>query len=109
MISWRVTATGPTPVGREIQAPASVPDATAVAAERTRPVYFHDVNGFIETPVYKHDALIRGFAVDGPALIEQPGSTIVVGPGDRAVLAEDSVVRVAGAWRRELDLEYIES
>jgi N-methylhydantoinase A/oxoprolinase/acetone carboxylase beta subunit len=98
MISWRVSATGAPSL---VASPGSRDGSNgeASAAVRTRPVYFHDAGGFVETPVYRHAGLREGFAVDGPALIEQRDSTILIGPGDRAILAAGDAIRVTGAWR----------
>jgi N-methylhydantoinase A len=57
------------------QAGANVP--------RRREVYFPDVNAFVTTPVITETELMTDRAVSGPILIEQPGTTIIVGPGDR--------------------------
>ena len=38
----------------------------------------------IETPVYWRDHLPPGCALDGPAIVEQMDTTILIGPGDRA-------------------------
>jgi N-methylhydantoinase A len=46
----------------------------------TRPVYFD--GGFQETPVYQREALPSDAAFDGPAIIEQMDTTILVEPGD---------------------------
>ncbi|MDE2228766.1 MAG: hydantoinase/oxoprolinase family protein [Alphaproteobacteria bacterium] len=42
----------------------------------TRPVYFG--GAFRDTPVYERSALSRGFGLEGPAVIEEYGSTTVV-------------------------------
>jgi N-methylhydantoinase A len=47
-----------------------------------RRVYFGGI-GFREAPVWRREHLPCGFAGVGPALIEEYGSTTVVGPGDR--------------------------
>jgi len=39
-------------------------------------------------------ALRAGETHDGPALIEQPGSTVVVGPGDRYGIDADGNLRL---------------
>lgn len=54
--------------------------------------------GFLETPVYEGAALGPGHAVDGPAVVEESSSTIVVHPGDRAVVDDFGtyVIAVAG-------------
>ena len=49
------------------------------AARARRPVYFGDE--FVDTPVYDGAALGAGAAIDGPALIEEPFTVVVVPPG----------------------------
>ena len=63
-------------------------------AERTRKAYFPDIQAFVDTPVMHETSLKPGERYDGPALIEQPGSTVVVGPGDKFGLDEDGNIRV---------------
>ena len=46
----------------------------------TRPVYFD--GGFHDTPVYQREALPVDAAFDGPAIVEQMDTTILVEPGD---------------------------
>jgi N-methylhydantoinase A len=46
-----------------------------------RPVYFG--GSFQDTPVYDRSALPAGFGFDGPAVVEEFGSTTVVFPGQR--------------------------
>ncbi len=53
----------------------------ADAQTDTRPVYFD--GGFQDTPVYQREALPVDAAFDGPAIIEQMDTTILVEPGDR--------------------------
>lgn len=48
-----------------------------------RPVYFVERRGRIDSPIYQRSALPIGFAAAGPAIIEEYGSTTVVGPDDR--------------------------
>lgn len=48
-----------------------------------RKAYFPDSNAFLDTQVLKINSLIPGELHEGPALIEQAGSTVVIGPGDR--------------------------
>ncbi|MDT2020045.1 hydantoinase/oxoprolinase family protein [Methylocella sp. CPCC 101449] len=49
----------------------------------TRKVYFYG-EGFKETPVYRWEDLSPGHPVKGPAIVERPDTTIVVGVGHRA-------------------------
>ncbi|HXW26771.1 MAG TPA: hydantoinase/oxoprolinase family protein [Xanthobacteraceae bacterium] len=53
----------------------------AAPAWTLRPVYFGD--GFRDTPIYQRGGLPAGFRLDGPAVIEEFGSTTVVFPGQR--------------------------
>lgn len=63
-------------------------------AARTRKAYFPDIQAFVDTPVMHETSLKPGERYDGPALIEQPGSTVVVGPDDKFGLDEDGNIRV---------------
>lgn len=47
----------------------------------TRDVFFEEVDGFVATPIYDGDAMRHGNRVQGPAVIEQKITTIVVPPG----------------------------
>jgi len=53
--------------------------AAKPAPKDTRPVYFGDA--FRDTPIYDRATLPAGFILDGPAVIEEFGSTTVVLPG----------------------------
>ena len=37
--------------------------------------------GWVDTPVYERRALAPGMQLKGPAVIEEPGATVVLGPG----------------------------
>jgi N-methylhydantoinase A len=50
----------------------------------TRRVCFDAADGYVETPLHERGALRPGVWVDGPAIIEEFGSTIPVHPGFRA-------------------------
>jgi N-methylhydantoinase A len=52
-----------------------------------RPVYFRETGGFVETTVYDRARLAAGDRFAGPAVIEEEGSTLVVGPGASFVVA----------------------
>jgi len=52
----------------------------ADAQTDTRPVYFD--GGFHDTPVYQREALPVDASFDGPAIVEQMDTTILVEPGD---------------------------
>jgi N-methylhydantoinase A len=56
-------------------------NGTEARPQTTRPVFFDGEDGAIETPVYARDALSAGFAIVGPAVIDQLDSTTIVPPG----------------------------
>ncbi|MFZ9948560.1 MAG: hypothetical protein ACO3FX_02985 [Gemmobacter sp.] len=53
-----------------------------VAPRGTRPVWF--AGGWAETPVYWRDHLPDAARIEGPAIIEQMDTTILIEPGDVA-------------------------
>jgi len=80
-VNWRVEASAGAALSAEVrssQAPADQP----AQAKRSRQVFFPDIEGFIQTPVLSLEQLLAEQRYEGPALVEQPGSTVVIGPGD---------------------------
>src|SRR5499425_127843 len=59
----------------------------ASALKGTRPAYFPESSGFVPTAVYDRQRLGVGDELDGPAVVEEEGSTLVIGPGGRARVA----------------------
>lgn len=87
VITWRIRARGPkgdvTPSRMRASATSS-----GKALKGSRPVYFQETGGFVDTPVYDHYAMTPGQEVAGPAIVEQRESTVVVGPRGRFALDE---------------------
>lgn len=85
VITWRIRASGPKGT---VSVSSMRGEAKAVRNPRkgSRPVYFAEAGGYVDTPVYDHYALAPGVAVQGPAIIEQRESTVVVGPKATASL-----------------------
>jgi N-methylhydantoinase A len=54
----------------------------AEAHQGTRPVYFGESGGFVDTPTFRRGLLAAGNRIAGPALVEEHASTTVVHPGD---------------------------
>jgi N-methylhydantoinase A len=54
----------------------------AAQAERRRQAYF--AGGLVDTPIFLGDQLNVGAVIEGPAIIEEPTSTLVVYPGSVA-------------------------
>lgn len=77
LMNLRVTAEAPPRQALQWQALAQ---GGAPEPKSRRPVYFHEADAYVDTPVYDRDALRSGFQARGPMLIEDAGSTLVVGP-----------------------------
>ncbi|HET9149801.1 MAG TPA: hydantoinase/oxoprolinase family protein [Alphaproteobacteria bacterium] len=58
----------------------------------TRPVYF--AGGRVEATVYDRATLRPGFTAEGPAVIEEYGSTTLVAPGDRFEIGRLHEIRI---------------
>jgi N-methylhydantoinase A len=59
--------------------------ADAGAAIKTRrKVFFKEAGGFVDTPIYDVLRLKPGNRIDGPAIVEDPNSTILVLPQQTA-------------------------
>lgn len=75
--------------------PKLAPSAGKAAPKSTRPVYFGAA--FQDTPIYDRATLPPGFRLDGPAVVEEFGSTTVVFPGQRLEVDPHGVLVVTAA------------
>ena len=57
------------------------------ALKGARPAYFHEAGGFVSTAVYDRYKLGIDDELTGPAVVEEEGSTLVVGPAATAQVA----------------------
>ena len=73
-------------------------EAALPAARVRHPVFFAG-HREVETPRYHGESLMPGMAVEGPAIIDEPTTTIVVYPGSRARVTElhNYLLEVAGS------------
>ena len=71
-----------TTVGKIAKPPLRPLDETGITAtpKEHRQVYFAEAGGFVETPIYDRYRLTAGAVFDGPAIVEEFDSTIVVHP-----------------------------
>ena len=60
--------------------------AGGTEARETRPVWFDEAADFVDTPIYDRDALGAGATLEGPAIIEQMDTTVLIPPGARATV-----------------------
>jgi N-methylhydantoinase A len=63
-------------------------DGTAPAEKGRRPVCFEAADGYVDTPVLWRPDLAPGTVVDGPAVLEEFGSTVPLHPGFTARIDE---------------------
>ena len=90
----RVRAVGRTPSPVPAPAPRAAASLASALAGR-RPALFH--GRFVDTPVYDGERLGVGHRLEGPAIIEERFTTIVLYPGHRAELDP------AGNYRIEIE------
>jgi N-methylhydantoinase A len=80
-VSWRLTATGPDPDIQAIQWWKAVVQ-TGKALKGHRKAYLPESGEFVEMPVYDRYQLAIGSEIEGPAIVEERESTLVInGPG----------------------------
>jgi N-methylhydantoinase A len=77
LVNLRVTGEAPP---REQSSPERIAAGATPSRKATRAVYFHEIGAHVDTPIYERDALLSGFSQQGPMLIEDASSTLVVGP-----------------------------
>ena len=75
IISWRVRSSGPVPTVR-----LAVAGEPGMAVKGVRKAYVPELGGAIDVPVYDRYRLAPGAAFDGPAIVEERESTVVIGP-----------------------------
>ncbi len=85
--TWRVNA-----VGKTYELESAVSRVLDIDFIEKLPVgfrlaYFKDLGGMVETPIFDGIGLTPGCKVDGPAIIEEPSTTIVIFPGHRATVS----------------------
>ncbi len=91
VLNWRVVSSGPKPaVTLRLTAASS-----GEARKGTRQAYFPTAGGFVDTAVFDRYRLVPGTRVDGPAIVEERESTVVVPPGAHCVVRDDGALEVA--------------
>jgi N-methylhydantoinase A len=86
VINWRVVASGPQPamnfkLSRDTANPTD-------ACKGSRSAYFPEHGRYVDTVVYDRYAFTPGMKFDGPAIVEERESTLIVGVGGRARVDE---------------------
>ncbi|WP_436347273.1 hydantoinase/oxoprolinase family protein [Natronorubrum sp. FCH18a] len=83
-------------IGRGIVEKPSFPEIKTHEAQSahqtTRDAYFESAGEYVQTDVYEREALGAGASINGPAIIEQMDSTVVVPPNSTAEVDETGTV-----------------
>ena len=79
IINWRVISSSPAPQVR-LQVSGVAQSGTSPARKGSRKAYFPELGGYSETPVYDRYSLLPGADFNGPAIVEERESTVIVGP-----------------------------
>jgi len=93
-INGRVAVRAPV-AGAEVATRAAAPRPPGGPIKGRRPAFFPEAGGFVETTVYDRSRLGTGDDFIGPAVIEEEGSTLVVGPGASARVAPSGNIVVS--------------
>ena len=88
LVHFRLTASRPAAPMQFSGVETGGADA-AVALKGRRPVYFPETRGFCDCPVYDRYRLGAGHRFEGPAVVEERESTVVIVPGSRAEVDRD--------------------
>ena len=88
MVNFRLVALGRRPLLRLPTLGDAAGSGDGDATPARRPVYFDDTSTPVDCPVYRRDRLAAGFAIDGPALVQEYASTTVLFAGDRCTVAD---------------------
>jgi N-methylhydantoinase A len=84
--------------GSEVVLQGSPGSGALRALKGTRPAYFPEAGGFVPTKVYDRRRLGVGDEFAGPAVVEEEGSTLLVGPGGSAHVAPSgNIILTLGA------------
>lgn len=86
VINWRVVASGPRPE-MDWQLPHE-PSYRGNGRKGSRAAFFPEFGEFVEIPVYDRYACTSGMEFQGPAIVEERESTLIVGPHGRARVDE---------------------
>ncbi|MGH8915401.1 MAG: hydantoinase/oxoprolinase family protein [Acidimicrobiia bacterium] len=88
ILTWRLRISGPRP-----EPDIAARFGTSDALRGRRDLWFPN-EGYVEGAVYDRYALAPGFEFDGPAVVEERESTMVIGPSGRAQVTETGNVEV---------------
>ncbi|WP_324752233.1 hydantoinase/oxoprolinase family protein [Roseovarius sp. Pro17] len=86
-VSGRLTATGSMSAPPMGKFKAAEGQSTATPkTEGTHPIYFEETGDYVDTPIYFRETLTPGVTIDGPAVVVQLDTTIIIHPGQKATV-----------------------
>ena len=85
VVSWRVIAHGPSP---DLVLPKAKAGGPGAALKGSRGAYLPEVKQLVDVPVFDRYALSVGDLLEGPAIIEERESTVVVNGSSRIQVDE---------------------
>jgi len=86
-INWSARAIAEMPRVKLEEQPYGGSDSSA-ALMAERPAYFRDLGGMTNTCVYQGNKLVHGNFIEGPAVIEETTTTVVIPPGATATVTK---------------------
>jgi len=93
IVTYRVSASGA--IGKPlIEKDQGGTKSVESALKGRRALFFEESSAFVETPIYDFQRMHAGQELSGPAVIESTVTTIVINPGDRAVMDEYRNIRI---------------
>jgi N-methylhydantoinase A len=96
----KLQAVGVRPPVTLLKRPVASEDASA-ALKRRRSVYMKELGRFEETPCYDADLLQHGHRIEGPAIVEETKTTVVLPPGAELTVDAYENYLVTLSWEAE--------
>ena len=94
IINWRVVSTGPKP-DVHLQIPESSRAANVHECRKgRRKVWLPEQGGFLDVPVYDRYLMYSGMKFEGPAIVEERESTVVIGQGSLCYVDQNFNLRI---------------
>lgn len=95
-VSGRLTATGSmsAPPMRKFKS-AEGKASGAPATEGIHPIYFEETGNYVDTPIYVRENLPPGSELEGPAVVVQLDTTIIIHPGQSATVDDHANLLIA--------------
>ncbi len=91
LVALRVRAIAATPK----PAPRQMPSVPPAGPRTGRTIELYDA-GTLDVPVYDRATLGTGSTIDGPLVVEEPDTTLVLGPGQSLTVTPSGVLEVRG-------------